>query len=233
MKTFLATLLCLCSISLFGQINTNLETKPFTTCVLPNCNPGGEGVPTSTTNERGTAKGFVGDLEIGVGGPAYTNALFYLKVGATTANYFISEFDAYIPNQTVQAYEYDAFVFSAPYEFMFGSQCVTGGNWQIWDQLNPAWHDTPLPCRLKTGWHHIEWFVHRVPGDTSCNGYPCEHYDTLGIDYVYTTFNLTQPAGPIPPGWNNDSGIQFQLDINAAGGGITEYLRRVNLLQLP
>jgi hypothetical protein len=116
---------------------------------------------------------------------------------------------------------------------MFGSQCVLNGQWQIWNELHGQWVNTTLPCSLTFGvWHHIQWWVHRVDGDLSCDGYPCMHYDMLGIDQNYTQFDTTQPAGPIPVGWGNDSGMNFQLDLAAVTGNktVTEYLKHVNFV---
>jgi hypothetical protein len=63
------------------------------------------------------------------------------------------------------------------------------------------------PCVLSTcnpggtgGWQHVQWWVHRVDGDTNCEGYPCRYYDMLGVDEIYTQFAMTEPAGPIPAG---------------------------------
>jgi hypothetical protein len=122
-----------------------------------------------------------------------------------------------------------------PYEFMFGSECVRGSFWQIWDHLHFKWINTTVPCNLGAGTYHIQWFVHRVAGDTSCDGYPCMHYDVLGINGVYTAFNLTEPAGPIPAGWSANSVIQFQIDLADVKEPtvINETIQHVNFVELP
>lgn len=227
----------LLTVSVWGQtFNTNMETSPFTTCIYPACNPGGLGTPTKTINKTSTAPGFVGNLEIGVSGSPYSNLLTWQKVGATDANYFHVEADAYIPKQTLnhaQALEYDVFAYNSPYRYMFGSECVLGAYWQIWDELHGNWVNTTLKCALTVGWHHIEWTFHRIPNDANCDGFPCEYYDELGVDYVYTHFNITEPAGPIPQGWNNNSGLNLQLDMNSSGVSLLEYFRHINLIELP
>jgi hypothetical protein len=103
------------------------------------------------------------------------------------------------------------------------------------DALHSLWKETALACSLPAGkWHHVQWWVHRVDGDTSCEGYPCMHFDMLGIDGVYTQFGTTEPSGPIPAGWSNDSGLNFQLDISGAKSKATasEYIQHVNLIGL-
>jgi len=182
-----------------------------------------------------TTKGFEGDLLLGISGPEYSNTLFFQKIGATTATHLVAEWQVYLSGQTAddsQALEYDTFAFNAPYEFMWGSECVNHGYWQVWDQLHGQWVNTTLPCNLAEGWHRIQWFFHRVDGDTSCDGFPCEYYDLLNVDENYTQFSLTYPSGPIPHGWANDSGLQLQLDIGASGKSLREYVRNVSLIEL-
>jgi hypothetical protein len=206
-------------------------------CVLPLCQPGGSGIPTAySITETGKAWP-PNSLKLSVTGPAWTNFLAWDKVGATSATYFNSDFWVLVPNNpNIQALEYDLFSFNSPYEYMFGSECVIGAKWQIWDHLHGHWLDTALACSLSLGpWHHIQWWVHRVDGDYSCDGFPCMYYDELGIDGVYTAFNLAEPAGSIPAGWSNDSGLNFQLDLSGApkrDATITEYIKNVNFTEL-
>ena len=208
-------------------------------CVLPNCDPGGLGLPTrfSITEDESTRSPV--PLRLSVTGPAWTNFLAWDKVGATSATYFNSDFWELVPKASqsnTQALEYDIFQFQSPYEFMFGSECGIGAKWQIWDHLHGQWLDTTRDCSMDFGvWHHIQWWTHRVDGDTSCEGYPCMYYDMLGVDGVYTQFATTEPAGPIPAGWSNNSGLNFQLDRNGEtlkNATIVEYIKNVNLTEL-
>jgi hypothetical protein len=237
MKLFLTyafAFIFLTSFTHSQTFNTNMENKSWTVCVNPNCAPGGNGIPTKVVDQFTGSNWPLDSLEIGLSGPPWTNLLVWQKVGATSASSFASEQDVYIPSataQNAQALEFDIFAFNSPYEFMFGSQCVVGGDWWIWDQLHSQWIVTTRPCQLAAGWHHIQWFVHRVPGDTTCDGYPCEHHDLLGVDYIYTNFNLTEPAGPIPQGWGNDSGLNLQLDMSASGASLREFVKHINLYE--
>jgi hypothetical protein len=232
---------CLFAAVASAQFNTNMETNvvAWQQCILSACNPGGSGIPTSTTIAQTGSKWPPNSLELSVTGPEWTDFLAYDKVGATTAAYFQSDFWVYIPTGTAfenyQALEYDIFEFLSPYEFMWGSQCVIGNMWQVWDELHQQWMNSPLACSLTAGrWYHLQWWVHRVDGDTSCDGYPCMYYDMLGIDEVYTQFTMTEPSGPIPAGWSDDSGLNFQLDISGVKGKVAaaEYLQHVNLIEL-
>lgn len=214
-------ILLLLTATCFGQTFYNhLENQDWTTCIKPSCNPGGSGTPSSTSDK------FTGRvLELSVSGPAYTNALWFHKVGATDATYFIAEFDAYIPEEAPQTLEYDLFAFNAPTEYMFGSQCdFSNGHWDVWSGI-AGWVETSKPCNLMKGWHHIEWYVHRSDSVL--------YYDMLSVDQVAEQFEIAEPSKPLPKGWNNTSGIQFQLDIGAAAQSLTERFKNVSLIQLP
>jgi hypothetical protein len=211
----------------------------WTPCTLPDCAPGGSGIPTNVSiTETGTA--WPGNsLKLSVTGPEWTNLLVFKKVGATSASYFNSDFWVYLPSAikdgAYQALEYDIFQFSNPYEFMWGSECVQGASWQIWDELHQHWLNTTRSCDIaQGGWYHVQWWVHRVDGDASCDGYPCMYYDMLGVNGVYTQFETTEPSGPIPAGWGNDSGLNFQLDISGEkkSATIDEYIQKVNFTEL-
>jgi hypothetical protein len=221
--------------------NMSMETNlaAWNSCALPGCDPGGTGVPTQIVMAETGTTWPPNSMQLSVTGPAWTNLLAYDKVGASTAAYFQSDFWVYIPTANAaanyQALEYDIFQFLAPYEFMWGSECVIEGQWQIWDQLHQQWLNTARACSMPAGrWHHIQWWVHRVDGDTGCDGYPCMYFDMLGVDGVYTRFEETEPSGPMPVGWSNNSGLNFQLDISGAEkkATATEYLQNVNLVEL-
>lgn len=221
--------------------NMSMETNllAWNPCVLPLCQPGGSGIPTNVMIAETGTKWPSNSLELLVTGPEWTNFLAWNKVGATNATYFQSDFWVLIPSEyplaNLQALEYDIFQFESPYEFMWGSECVSNASWQIWDGLHQQWIDTTLACSLSQNrWHHIQWWVHRVDGDTSCDGYPCMYYDMLGIDAGYTQFEIKEPSGPIPANWSNDSGLNFQLDISGAkkSATIAEYIQKVNFTEL-
>jgi hypothetical protein len=220
-------------------MNMERTIPGWTPCAYPLCDPGGIGTPIDVV-VKGTGPSVwpANSLEISVTGPAGTNLLVYKKIGATNATYFTTDFWAFLGDSAYAgAYEYDIFAFNAPYRFMWGSQCLVAKEWDIWDDLHQKWIPTVLPCTLtQDKWHHIQWWVHRVDGDANCGGGPCMYYDMLGVDDVYTTFaNGKQPAGRIPAGWANGSGIQFQLDVNDSAinqVNLTEFFQLINLTQI-
>ena len=113
---------------------------------------------------------------------------------------------------------------------MFGSQCVIGAHWQIWNQLTSGWVDTATNCTLTAAsWHTIQWITHRIVGDTSCaSSHACMYYDQLTIDGVSTGPYTAQPSNTSADADN--VGFQFQIDINNTGGAVTESLDKLSLL---
>jgi hypothetical protein len=167
----------------------------------------------------------------GFTGTAFTDVLAYYQAGAhNTSTSFVNDFQVYITG-TVQDAEFDTYQFlhSSLDEYMWGSQCQTGGFWQIWNALAGTWNNTSVSCSLSTStWHHIVWNVHRVPGDTSCSGRPCMYYDTLTIDGTAHTINTTYPDGVLPTSFSDQTGANFQLDTNSSGGTVSENIDEAN-----
>ncbi|HXM63720.1 MAG TPA: choice-of-anchor D domain-containing protein [Terriglobales bacterium] len=165
-----------------------------------------------------------------------TNVLWPWKGGIQNyASHFIGIYHVCYPSvSNIQSSEKDQFQFNSGQRFMMGSQCESptlgNGKWDIWNQAansgGGAWVATAVPCQILTTaavWHTIVWVTHRDPiGSTNCSGQPCMYYDSLTVDgTVYTGF----PAEPSFPNSEGDnSGIQTQLDVSAAGGSATEVL---------
>ena len=222
------------------DLNMGATASSWNLCVKPLCDPGGTGVPkASSATETGTIWP-QNSLKLTLTGPAGTNLLAYSYAGATSAASFASDFYIILPtaNSTanIQAVEYDIFQYLSPYRYMFGSQCVIGANWQIWDALDAQWINTALACTFMANnvKHHIQWWVHRIDGDTSCRGYPCMHYDVLGVDGMYTQLNVTEPAQLLYTGWGNDSGLNMQIDISGTPTRdvtVTEDISSINFVQ--
>lgn len=139
------------------------------------------------------------------------NVLFWEKLGAQNwATRFTWDFWVYLDSASLdaQALEYDLFQFVNGVEFMFGSQCVyADGYWDVWNQSAKTWVQTQLLCQKFAAnvWHHIVWQMHRTSDQQM-------HYDSLTLDGVPHTLNLSQPAGPLPVGWSDNLGVQWQID---------------------
>lgn len=249
-QRLLAVLFALSTVA-FAQIYTNLDQ---TTCSngacagwsIDNQNAGGQG-GTGTLEEITTAPNGHALKATLTGTVGWSNVLFFAPQTSTNANYFYGEEIAYVQSLAgVQALEFDMYAFNNPYRFMFGSQCVIGGDWWGWNDnaelsgTGPGWQDLHIPCvwSLNT-WHSIKWWAHRDPLTvTNCPGFhtlnktpgnfPCSYQDVLEFDGVRYNINLATPASDIPIGWSNASGIQFQLDQTAIGQTIQMGVANIN-----
>jgi hypothetical protein len=186
--------------------------------------------------------------EFYVDGTAWTNVLFWNKLGAHNALThfqfdFWSQFDA---NSTAigQAFEFDTFQFVNGREFMFGTQCdYAAGVWEVWNAGAGAWQQTAVACPKFTPgvWYHITWNVHRSSGKGNQNmyydGFTVVQYDAnnnVAANHTYT-LNLVYPSTTLPAGWNDNLGVQFQIDLNGQSGlnanpsSTREWVDRVSL----
>jgi hypothetical protein len=82
--------------------------------------------------------------------------------------------------------------------------------------------------------------VHHDPNPAVVNptqNFPNQYYDSLTISRrggSTTTYNLglSFPAGPTPtpyPGWSDNMGVQFQMDIGSKGTSMAEWVDEVDL----
>lgn len=195
---------------------------------------GGTGAGTSITQTINNSSPSLDgkSMQVGFTGPVLsptqtTNVLWYDKIGQNNnATTFAGTWNVYVPSITnIAALEFDQFLFSNGQRFMFGSECDKGGFWRIWNQLAGSWNATSVSCTLLGSggaWHSVQWYTHRVVGDTSCSGQPCMYYDILIVDGVSSTINTTYPSGTSSD--PNNSGFQFQIDMDNTGGTTTAYL---------
>ena len=170
-----------------------------------------------------------------------SDALWVFRQGANDA--VTSEsFDIEVyPTPGWSELEYDAYQFCQSCttfhptgeEYMYGSQCKAGHNWQIWNESAGSWNDISptISCNLTSNaWNHIQWFMHRDPTDLTgaCSGEPCEYYDKLVLNGTTLCNPCGQyPAGANPSGYHN-VGYQIQIDIASASTTVTETFDEAN-----
>ena len=158
----------------------------------------------------------------------YADVLFWRKIGPQSwATHFTWDFWVHVDKDSTyaQALEYDFFQFANHVEYMFGSQCdYASGHWDVWNQSTKRWVQSSVPCqKLKPNvWHHIVWKYHRT-SDTRM------HYDSLTIDGVVHAVNMAEPSGPMPSGWTDNMGVQWQLDTAASPLSFHEWVDKVKL----
>ena len=181
-----------------------------------------------------------------ISGSAYTNGLWWYKVGANNAvSHFKMDFWLNVTSDTqyAQALEFDVFQhnkqitqFDTGTRFMFGTQCnYAAGVWDVWDASHHKWSHSSVACnRFKPNtWYHVTLNVHRTPTDNY------EHYDSVTIaefssrgrlvKYRTYNWNIAFPSSPLPAGWGENMGLQFQMDIANTGASMTEYVDQVTL----
>jgi hypothetical protein len=183
-----------------------------------------------------------------VDGPAWTDVLFWNKVGAHD-DFTHFQFDFWVQvdtNSTTigQTLEFDAFQFAKGVEYMFGTQCdYATGVWEIWNQRGGRWMNSGIACQkfVPNVWYHITWNFHRNTYWWDRNMYydnlTIERYDANNTLAARNTYNLYRAyaPGPMPAGWSDDLGVQFQVDLNGQAGingnpsTITEYVDQVKL----
>lgn len=176
-------------------------------------------------------------------GAAWSDVLWWNKVGAhDNFSHFQTDFWMMFGSDAAgnaQALEFDTFQFVKGREYMFGTQCDYAVNaWEVWNQKNGKWMKTSIACGRFTPnvWSRFVWEFHRGTNKRDQN----MHYDLLTItqyapdgvtvtsNHTYTV-NLAYPSGPMPTGWSDDLGVQFQMDLAGVGGTMSEWADKVTL----
>jgi hypothetical protein len=174
-----------------------------------------------------------------INGSAYSDALWWYKLGANDAvsNF---RFDFWLNvnssvQQNAQALEFDTFQFISGKQYMFGTQCnFFAGTWDVWNASAGAWVHSAVPCRrFNAGnWYHITLSFHRSSdGNEHYDSLVMAQYNPLGrpLSQNMYVFNQVLPGGTLPPGWGENLGVQFQMDIGATGTTMQEWVDQVSL----
>ena len=154
---------------------------------------------------------------------------FWLNVTSDTRFAQALEFDVFQQNKQVTQFDTGT-------RFMFGTQCnYAAAVWDVWDAGSHKWSHTNVVCsRFKPDtWYHITLNFHRSAPDNF------EHYDSVTIEQYNSqgkpaskktyNWNIVFAPGPLPAGWGENMGLQFQMDIAKTGASMTEYVDGVTL----
>lgn len=281
MKCFLTGIILLFTLAAAGQTNLpsrgatvypNVDdtTSPYTWQICSGSCAGGANPTTATFTMNQVTPSLDGSsTKFYVQGGAWTDVLFYHPLGANdgVSNFQTDFWFMLDSNETQfgQAFEFDTYQFLVNFEgvpgknveFMFGTQCdyaVSGGVWDIWDQLNGHWiPQNNMPCvnpgqnRFKPNvWYHVTQNFSRgqstssMPyGQMAYNWFEIVEYasdnTTITSDHTYS-ISLTTGAGALPSGWAHQMGVQFQMDFNGQAkkkgkwtSAMTEWVDQVSL----
>jgi hypothetical protein len=230
--------LCLLSLTAMGQSYYNLDDSstgwqnpPCGALPPPGC-AGGNSTPTAWAQTYLNASPSIdgNSMYLEDVGTDYANIEFGRSVGANDADtYFFGSYYAYIVNTApFQIFGQDMYLFSGSVRYMFGTQCGLNGTaviWSLWNAGTTTWEPTSpaVPCPFTSGaWHQISFQAHRVPGDTSCGGVPCEYYDYIIQDGTKYNLNVSYPSGVNTH--SDDRGMQFDVSSDSAGGTLGVYI---------
>ncbi len=220
------------SASIINQAsNGQNSTTNWGDCVTAAC-AGGLGNGTSPTITTGIVSPSVSgaSMSLAFTSPASgNNFLGWWKPGtADTSTWIRNDFYVYLPIG-VANYEFDSFIATMTTLGMFGHQCnTTTGYWQYANETS-GWTNSTIACSLTTGvWHHLTFSDSWNPLDTSCSSYPGEHFGSVTIDGVTSSWGSPSICATVlPSGWTHVYGCQFQMDSSSAAT-LTEYVDEVN-----
>jgi hypothetical protein len=166
-------------------------------------------------------------LEMFAGGPRWSNVLFKdIMTGTTSNTHFLWDFWVY-HDPAVEAHywssELDFYVVLSGKEFMIGSQCDFGdGYWATWDSDGARWVLDGIACpHWSPGWHHVQEYDELVNNATQYR------YDTLVLDN--TPYALNQTWNVNSTTWQDQIGLQYQLDQDTSGTPLHEWVDNVTL----
>jgi hypothetical protein len=246
-KGLFAVLLAVASTTMWGQTYGNIDDSTaldnglagavgWGSCV--SC-AGGDSLASIASSPFQTSPSIDGaSRDFYINGAPYTNGLWWYKVGPNdvVSNF---QFDFWVNFNNgihgAQALEFDAFQFNNGVEYMFGTQCnYAAGTWDVWNMGAGKWAHTSIRCSKfqSNTWYHLTWKFHRTSPDNN------EHYDSLTIQQpgrngrlstATYNLNLAYPSGPMPTGWTDNMGVQFQMDIGATGTTMEEWVDEVTL----
>ena len=212
----------------WAQVFSNLDSSSgWGSCDSSSC-AGGSGTGNYWMAQFQTSPSLDGSSAEFYNAGAWANALWWKKLGANDGiSNLLWDFYFQVDSASLtaaQALEFDSFQFVGGYDYMIGSQCdYAVAQWDVWNASSGHWIQTGIPCpKFSPGvWHHIQWFVQRVP---NTHNY---HYATLVVDGQPHAVNITYAANY--NGWGDNLGVQYQLDVNGSGVGYHEWVDKTTL----
>ena len=160
--------------------------------------------------------------------PAWATCIWGHSIGtSTTVRRFIWDFEVYVTATDYQSSELDFYQIRSGKRFMLGTQCDRAANsWDTWNEGSQHWVQNPsIPCATiltPSRWHHVVMYL------STDSGAQMYTYHTIRIDEVDYPLEQSEPveATTWPDGL---IGVQVQLDANAGGKGVSEYVEAMNV----
>jgi hypothetical protein len=220
--------------------------------------PGGTGVPTSTTWTTGNSSPSLSGNSMLFGATGQisnqTNILYPLKSsfgGCNGCTEFLETHDYYWPTTSNSSSDEDdmySFDVTDGIRYMAGGQychngCPSGtAGWDFWGNSNVPWTYTGVTAGGTRGvWHHYQRYMYRIPSEvssrpcSSSGSWPYIYIKYLAIDGTPYTNGGTfwrACANALPSGWSTLAGYQAQIDIasHTTSVGATQYWDNVSFL---
>lgn len=199
-------------------------------CISSTCN-GGVSPPSATSQTFGVGNPSLdgSSMELSITSGPVAAAAWPVYVTSNDGTTSLTLDIWFYPNANpnlLRSFEFDNLLYapSLNTNFTWGLRCSQGtGFWEILTNPSGAiWTSTGTACSVSyLNWHHLQFNVHRVAGDTnSCAGEPCQYYDSFNLDGNLVTLNQTAPAN-FPSGATSAVGFQFLLNTGSSGSAGT------------
>jgi hypothetical protein len=105
----------------------------------------------------------------------------------------------------------------------WGTQCdhLGDGNWDVLNNVSPAWVSTGVHCSLLNGWNHITLQFQRESNNDLL-------YQSITLNGVTSNINETYAPATAPASWYGIT-VNYQMDGNYNQAANTTYLDNLTL----
>jgi hypothetical protein len=137
---------------------------------------------------------------------------------------FTYDTDVYVTNAAVtQALEFDVAMYMSGIKMFWGTQCdhLGDGNWDVLNNVSPAWVSTGVHCSLLNGWNHITLQFQRESNNDLL-------YQSITLNGVTSNINETYAPATAPASWYGIT-VNYQMDGNYNQAANTTYLDNLTL----
>ncbi len=211
-----------------------IQNRPnWGNCSSPSCSGGvGTASAYSMAQNQTTPSLSGSSAQFFISGPAYTDDLFWNKLGANDgSSHFIHDFyvltDSAAPT-SAEALEFDVLQVVNGLKYNWSTQCnYWYGVWDIWNEATQHWIHSNATCAKFSPnvWHHVKWAIERSGSST--------HYLSVTVDGTTQQIDAAIAYQPAPAtSWANNVTVQVQQDLSAnPGNGYHEWVDKQTLYE--